>query len=318
MNNKSFAPAGAIWHQKSGDLTASVSLVNNLYRYQIYNSWGKIIKQNSEKTLPLAKKSVIDFFKETEIMEQQTKKYPHPSRVTVTGDDNVTGLQPEQPSGDSQYNVRGTQSKIDDIENKALDQETKIHYLSGIHRFDTSNGSPYNELRQKGYSDLAARYILYKQEDLIDDEPYDLSGSELDEAIERELGAVFYKNYTEAWEIGRLDRISGSTSELAQQIVSIPGGADGYQEGKAGIPKKDPTTYYAIKMKEHKLTEHKHLIESVSSEDKSDIKDYVMKLVEKELKGKASKKLINDVIKDAMTNLYKTLWLRRATWLSGI
>lgn len=51
---------------------------------------------------------------------------------------------------------------------------------------------------------------------------------------------------------------------------------------------------------------------------KSELEKQVEKLVKKELKGKVSERLIIQVVKNAMSSLYKTLWIRRATWLSGV
>ena len=44
----------------------------------------------------------------------------------------------------------------------------------------------------------------------------------------------------------------------------------------------------------------------------------VEKIVREELKNKASERIIIQIVKNAMSSLYKTLWMRRATWLSGI
>ncbi len=55
---------------------------------------------------------------------------------------------------------------------------------------------------------------------------------------------------------------------------------------------------------------------------KSGVKDELEKRVEKvvrdTLKGKANEKIVIQIVKNAMSSLYKTLWMRRATWLSGI
>lgn len=44
----------------------------------------------------------------------------------------------------------------------------------------------------------------------------------------------------------------------------------------------------------------------------------VESLVKDQLKTNVSEKLIIQVVKNAMSSLYKTLWIRRATWLSGV
>jgi hypothetical protein len=55
---------------------------------------------------------------------------------------------------------------------------------------------------------------------------------------------------------------------------------------------------------------------------KSTVKDELEKRVEaavrEALKDKANEKLILQVVRNAMSNMYKTLWMRRSTWLSGI
>jgi hypothetical protein len=51
---------------------------------------------------------------------------------------------------------------------------------------------------------------------------------------------------------------------------------------------------------------------------KDELEKKVEQMVRAELKGKANEKLIIQIVKNAMTSLYKTLWMRRATWLSGI
>lgn len=51
---------------------------------------------------------------------------------------------------------------------------------------------------------------------------------------------------------------------------------------------------------------------------KDELEKKVEKMVRDELKGKANERLVIDIVKNAMSSLYKTLWMRRATWLSGI
>ena len=58
--------------------------------------------------------------------------------------------------------------------------------------------------------------------------------------------------------------------------------------------------------------------EEMTGKDKEELLREVEKIVKKELSGKASKKVMKEVIKDALSDLYKTMWLRRSTWLSGI
>jgi hypothetical protein len=62
-----FAPQNAIWNQKKGDATAYVSNItgdtDGLFVYEIYDNYGKLLVKGYEKTLPLAKKAVFDYFK---------------------------------------------------------------------------------------------------------------------------------------------------------------------------------------------------------------------------------------------------------------
>lgn len=51
---------------------------------------------------------------------------------------------------------------------------------------------------------------------------------------------------------------------------------------------------------------------------KDELEKKVEKMVRAELKGKATERMVVEIIKNAMSSLYKTMWMRRATWLSGI
>lgn len=56
----------------------------------------------------------------------------------------------------------------------------------------------------------------------------------------------------------------------------------------------------------------------VRSTVKDELEKKLEKIIKDQLKEKATEKLIIQVVKNAMSSLYKTLWLRRATWLSGV
>ncbi len=73
------------------------------------------------------------------------------------------------------------------------------------------------------------------------------------------------------------------------------------------------------------------LLEKFSKSEKGEIKSviekildekldkYVKKIVEKELKGyKLDKVKVNEIIADSLSNLYKTLWLRRSFWINQL
>lgn len=46
---------------------------------------------------------------------------------------------------------------------------------------------------------------------------------------------------------------------------------------------------------------------------------YVKKIVEKELKSyKLDKNKVNEIVADALSNLYKTLWFRRSFWINQL
>ena len=51
---------------------------------------------------------------------------------------------------------------------------------------------------------------------------------------------------------------------------------------------------------------------------KDELEKRVQKMVREELKGKATERMILQIVKNAMASAYKTMWMRRATWLSGI
>jgi hypothetical protein len=58
-----YAPEHAIWFQTKDNMKAFVSVVNNKYRYEIYNKQnGKRIEEGYKSTLPLAKKEVFKYF----------------------------------------------------------------------------------------------------------------------------------------------------------------------------------------------------------------------------------------------------------------
>jgi len=51
---------------------------------------------------------------------------------------------------------------------------------------------------------------------------------------------------------------------------------------------------------------------------KDELEKRVQKMVREELKGKATERMILQIVKNAMVSAYKTMWMRRATWISGI
>ena len=60
-----YGPQHAIWFQTQDDLKAFVSVVNDKYQYEIYNSQtGKSLEKGDAPTLPLAKKEVFKYFKD--------------------------------------------------------------------------------------------------------------------------------------------------------------------------------------------------------------------------------------------------------------
>ena len=231
---------------------------------------------------------------------------PHPSRVTPTGRDNVTGVQPSLEEMSTEKILKAkAQNYEDGYRNGRADKmiggksDIALAGTPGLPGYsegyrDGYNGQPNNNPFKMAYS-VAEGYA--------DSLP-----------IEKQVGGVFYDNYKVAWEVGRLDRISGEVSQSIDVILSKPGGADGYRDGKEGKPLKHPMVYFATKLREGKAL----ISEEVTKSEKNDIMREVERLVEKELKGKASRKIMNEIIKEALSNLYKTLWLRRATWLSGI
>lgn len=62
--------------------------------------------------------------------------------------------------------------------------------------------------------------------------------------------------------------------------------------------------------------EIERLIRSIIREEQ--IEKKVEKLVRDELKGKATERIVIQIVRNAMSSLYKTLWFRRSTWLNGI
>lgn len=51
---------------------------------------------------------------------------------------------------------------------------------------------------------------------------------------------------------------------------------------------------------------------------KDELEKRVQKMVREELKGKATERMILQIVKNTMVSAYKTMWMRRATWISGI
>jgi len=52
---------------------------------------------------------------------------------------------------------------------------------------------------------------------------------------------------------------------------------------------------------------------------KDELEKHVEKIVREQLKGnKQLEKYVLQIVKNATASLYKTMWMRRATWLSGI
>ena len=50
----------------------------------------------------------------------------------------------------------------------------------------------------------------------------------------------------------------------------------------------------------------------------SDLEKKVLKILEKELKGKKFRKKIVDINKDVLVQLHKELWMRRQFWLTAL
>ena len=65
-------------------------------------------------------------------------------------------------------------------------------------------------------------------------------------------------------------------------------------------------------------TDEKDIERLVKKAIKDELEGKIEKLVKDQLKDKATEKLIIQVVKNAMSSLYKTLWIRRAAWLSGV
>jgi len=65
-------------------------------------------------------------------------------------------------------------------------------------------------------------------------------------------------------------------------------------------------------------TDEREVERIVRATVKDELEKKVEKMVREELKGKANERLIIQIVKNAMSSLYRTLWMRRATWLSGI
>jgi hypothetical protein len=49
-----------------------------------------------------------------------------------------------------------------------------------------------------------------------------------------------------------------------------------------------------------------------------DLEKKVLKIIQKELKGKNLRKDILDITKDVLVQLYKELWMRRQFWINSI
>ena len=65
-------------------------------------------------------------------------------------------------------------------------------------------------------------------------------------------------------------------------------------------------------------TDEKDIERLVKKVVKDELEKKVKQIVKDELEGKVSEKIIIQIVKNAMSSLYKTLWVRRATWLSGV
>lgn len=49
-----------------------------------------------------------------------------------------------------------------------------------------------------------------------------------------------------------------------------------------------------------------------------DLEKTVLDLLKKELKGKDTEKIMTEISKDVLVNLYKTLWMRRSFWVNNL
>ena len=65
-------------------------------------------------------------------------------------------------------------------------------------------------------------------------------------------------------------------------------------------------------------TDEKDIERLVKKVVKDELEKKVKQIVKDELEGKVSEKIIIQIVKNAMSSLYKTLWVRRSTWLSGV
>ena len=65
-------------------------------------------------------------------------------------------------------------------------------------------------------------------------------------------------------------------------------------------------------------TDEKDIERLVKKVVKDELEKKVKQIVKDELEGKVSEKIIIQIVKNDMSSLYKTLWVRRATWLSGV
>jgi hypothetical protein len=74
-----FAPQHAIWFQRKGNVQAYVSRVNNQYKIEIYkvlsDKSGKLLIEDYEETLPLARKAVFQYF-DNHVAEANLKFIP--------------------------------------------------------------------------------------------------------------------------------------------------------------------------------------------------------------------------------------------------
>jgi hypothetical protein len=59
-------PEHAIWFQRQGDTRAFVNRMNDQYRYQIYDKYGKPLTEGFVDTLKLATQAVFEYFEKME------------------------------------------------------------------------------------------------------------------------------------------------------------------------------------------------------------------------------------------------------------
>ena len=62
-NSSNWAPQHAIWFQRIGDVTAYVSLVNDVYQFEIFSKHGSVLDKGDRPSLFGAKAAVLLYFR---------------------------------------------------------------------------------------------------------------------------------------------------------------------------------------------------------------------------------------------------------------